>query len=81
MLESYIFSFSKTSKTINSKLTTRGGTPPPFFNLKKHPPGFNTSQDWILAPNSALERYGSQHLRTPKIFEIGQGVAKLEHKT
>ena len=35
----------------------------------------------LVSRNSALERYGSQHLRTPKFFEIGQGVAKLEHRT
>ncbi len=33
----------------------------------------------IRGKRSALESYGSQHLRTPFFFEIGQGVAKLEH--
>ena len=33
-----------------------------FFNAKKL--CLNSSHDWIVSRNSALERYGSQHLRT-----------------
>ena len=56
------------------------GAPYSVLGVKNPPPCLISSHDWIPTKSSALESYGSQHLRTPQNFEIGQGVAKLQHR-